>query len=395
MGIDADRRAQFGPSGPICPTPVAAALERALELDEVGLQVAAYAGERLIVDAWIGAAAPDADRPVDADSLFPIFSVTKAYPTFAVHLQAERGLLAYDDRVADHWPEFATNGKGDVRIADVLTHRSGVPNLPPGTGIDEMADWEHMCRGIAALEPVAPPRTKSTYQARSMGWMLGEVVRRTDPDGRDFGTFLRQEVLDPLGVEDTWLGLPEREEPRLVELIGEYSGPTAAGQAPLRAVSYGPLTAPEIYGSRKLRAACLPASGAITTARAEARFWSVLANGGELGGHRFLAPERVRSLTRPRTDPDQLDEVLGLVPLIGVGGFWLGGSYPRAEAGVGDGAVLCQPGAGGSIGWADLDRGIGVAICHNRVFVNNPPRPAAGHPMVAIGDAVRQVADGV
>lgn len=80
-------------------------------------------------------------------------------------------------------------------------------------------------------------------------------------------------------------------------------------------------------------------------------------------------------------------------PLIGIGGFWLGGPYPHAEAATGDFPhVLCQPGAGGSIGWADLDTRLSVAICHNRMFTNDPPRPVVEHPHFAIGQAVRAVA---
>ncbi|HEY6762956.1 MAG TPA: serine hydrolase domain-containing protein [Baekduia sp.] len=380
-------------SGDLCPEPVRAALDRALELGEVGLQVAAHLDGELIVDAWAGQADPDRDRPVGPDTLFPIFSVTKALATVSVHVQAERGLVDYDAPLARYWPEFAAHGKGGVRVRDVLTHRSGVPHIPPGTGPAEMADWDAMARGIADLEPLYPPGERSTYQARSMGWMLGEVVRRTDPEGRPFCRFLREEILDPLGCTDTWVGLPDEQEPRLAALIGAYAGPTPDALAPGRSKAYGSLTAPDIYASRELRRACLPASGAITTARSESRFWAMLANGGTLDGVPLLSPERVRAFPERRDNPEELDEVLGLVPLIGRGGFWVGGPYPLAEAGIGDSpSVICQPGAGGSLGWADVESGLAVAICHNRMFANHPVRPLAEHPMAAIGDAVREVA---
>ncbi|HET6509954.1 MAG TPA: serine hydrolase domain-containing protein [Baekduia sp.] len=378
----------------LCPAPVRAALDRAVELGEVGLQVAAYLDGKLIVDAWTGQADPEAGRPVGPDTLFPIFSVTKALATVSVHVQAERGLVEYDAPLARYWPEFAAHGKDGVRVADVLTHRSGVPHIPQGTGVAEMADWDHMAQGIADLAPLYPPGERSTYQARSMGWMLGEVVRRTDPEGRPFGRFLREEILDPLGCADTWVGLPDEQEGRLAALVGAYAGPTPDTLAPGRGKAYGSLTAPDIYASRTLRRACLPASGAITTARSEARFWAMLANGGELDGVRLLSPERVRAFPARRDNPEEFDEVLGLVPLIGRGGFWIGGPYPLAEAGIGDRpSVICQPGAGGSLGWADVESGLAVAICHNRMFTNHPVRDEDEHPMTAIGNAVRAVAD--
>jgi len=377
----------------LCPPPVARALERAVELGEIGIQVAAYQGEELIVDAWIGDADPASGRPVDRDTLFPIFSTTKAFTVAAVHLQAERGLLDLNAPVAEYWPAYGSHGKGDIRISDLLQHRSGVPHLPAGADAEQMADWERMTSGLAALRPQYPPGVKSTYQARSMGWILGEVVRRTDGLRRDFGRFVADELFGPVGAGSTWLGLPQSEEPRLAALIGEYDGPTSGAAAPARASAYGTLTAPDLYSRRALRAACLPASGAITTAGSAARFWAMLANGGELSGLRVLSRRRLWECTARRANPFEFDEVLGMSPLIGIGGFWLGGPYPNAEAAPGDRPrVLCQPGAGGSIGWADLDTKLSVMICHNRLFANYPPRPIDEHPHTAIGNAIRAVA---
>ena len=95
---------------------IARALDRAIKLGELGIQVAAYVGGDLVVDAWAGAADPATGRAVTASTLFPVFSVTKAVTVTALHIQADRGLLRYDDHVADHWPEYGVNGKESTTI---------------------------------------------------------------------------------------------------------------------------------------------------------------------------------------------------------------------------------------------------------------------------------------
>jgi CubicO group peptidase (beta-lactamase class C family) len=381
---DADQKTEM-----LCPPEVRRGLERALELGEVGLQVAAYLDGELVVDAWCGVADERTSAGVQADSLFPIFSTTKAFPVAAVNLLVERGYVDVEAPVARYWPAYGANGKDRVRVRDIFTHRSGVPQVPPGSGPDEMADWDRMIEGIAALAPLSPPGEKSSYQALNLGWVLGEVVRGADPEHRHFSRFVREEILDPLGCDNTWLGLPIEEEPRLVAIAGQYTTPTPDHAAPGRQGAYGGYTSPQRYASRSVRAACLPATNAITTARSCARFWAMLAGRGRLGSARLFSEHRVWSWLRPRPNPLEYDDVLGLAPMIGIGGFWLGddavGAHPD---------LLCQPGAGGSIGWAELESRLAVVICHNRMFTYAEAADLPEHPHHELIRAIRRLARG-
>src|SRR5689334_6996474 len=93
---------------------------------EIGVQVCAWQGEEQIVDCWAGVADPETGRVVDGDTLFNVYSVSKAVTATAMHVQVERGLVEYDAPVATYWPEFAQAGKGDVTVRHVLSHVSGV-----------------------------------------------------------------------------------------------------------------------------------------------------------------------------------------------------------------------------------------------------------------------------
>jgi CubicO group peptidase (beta-lactamase class C family) len=157
---------------------------------EIGMQVAAYVDGQLAVHVWGGLADETTGKKVDGDTLFPVFSVTKAVTAVALHLQAERGLVDYAMPIAYYWPEFGAHGKGKATVYDALTHRLGVPIMPMGVTPELMCDWDWMVQRIADMRPLFEPGTKSAYMSYTWGWVIGEVVRRTDPKRRPFGTFV-------------------------------------------------------------------------------------------------------------------------------------------------------------------------------------------------------------
>src|SRR5512147_3228065 len=123
---------------------------------EVGLQVAAYKDGKLVVDTWGGVADPGTGRKVDGDTLFNVYSVTKAVSATALHIQAERGLVDYDAPVAAYWPDFGAAGKGDVTVRHVLSHVSGVLRMPPDITPELMTNWDWMCGRIAEMPGAYP-----------------------------------------------------------------------------------------------------------------------------------------------------------------------------------------------------------------------------------------------
>ena len=365
------------------------ALEQALALGEVGIQVAAYLDGELIVDAWAGVADRETGRAVGGDTLFCPFSVTKAVTATALHIQAERGLVHYGAPVAMYWPEYAANGKGATTVRDALSHRAGIPAMPEGTTPDLMCDWEWMVTQTAALEPLFTPGRTNAYHSLIWGWIIGEIVRRTDPADRPFGQFVQEEICEPLGIQDLYLGLPASQLPRVAPVITDdlpEPDPTLRGAS--MPVAVHPSAA--VHNRPDVQQACIPGAGALMTAGAGARLFAMLANGGELDGVRLLSERRLRSLCVPRDDPYTVDAVLRTVSWVGQGGYHLGGESPPANPLVGTGAhILSHPGAGGSIGWADLDARLSAAICHNRM---HGAWATPTNPFQVVADAVRAVA---
>ncbi len=354
--------------------PFSDAVRKAItEGGEVGLQVAIYSGGELVVDIAAGIADSAAGTPVRADTLFPTFSVIKAVTAVALHIQAARGLVDYDAPIARYWPEFAANGKAGMTVRHVLHHRSGLWHMPPDVTPERMADYAWMCDSLARMAPMFEPGTRNAYQSYTFGWLIAEVVCRTDPNHRDFPTFVRQEVLDPLGIDDLWIGVPASEHSRIARLINPLPRPLPPDAPRFKAIPPHVGTIQEIFGRPDVRQACIPGAGGYATAPAMARFFAMLAGGGALGGVRILPQDLVRSLTVPRPGSDVIDDVQGIVVRIGAG-FWLSGNSQPENLGrlIGTNPIAFgHPGAGCSIGWADPDKGIAVAILHNRMV--QPP----------------------
>ncbi len=280
---------------------IALALRRALELGERGVQVAAYLGDQMVIDEFAGVTDNATGSMVAGDTLFPAFSVTKVATAIAIHLQVKRGLISYDDPIAKHWPEFANRDKGRITVAHVLAHQSGIPQMPAGVTPELMCEWDWIIGQIEDFAPFFEAGTKNAYQSLIHGWILGEVVRRTDPRGRDFGDFVRQEICVPLKMDDFWIGLPAREIPRVAVLTSELSNLPAVNQTeesraakPAAVV----LDAP-VHNRHDVWQACLPATGAIMSARSGVRLFAMLANGGVLDAVRLLPEKMVRSFTTP------------------------------------------------------------------------------------------------
>jgi CubicO group peptidase (beta-lactamase class C family) len=366
------------------------AVEHALERGEIGLGIAVYHEGDLVAEFSAGVADPETGRPVDGDTVFWLGSVTKAFTAIALHLQAERGLVEYERPISHYWPEFAQHGKERCTVLDALSHRSGVPIFPLDATPELMCDWEWVVDRIARAHPVHEPGTKNAYHSYTFGWIIGEIVQRTDPECRRLSDFLRDEVFAPLGAESLWFGIPGEVEPRVAnarDRVGSYVGSSPYPFDRLIAVPPALAATQAVFGRSDVRRAVNPGAGAIGNANSAARVFAMLAGGGEFGGVRLLSEERVNLFYAPR--PEGWDHVLGDGTRIGIGGFWI--THPTegqmAPAGAGL-QVFGHPGAGGNIGWVDLKHRLAVAITANRTAGGR--ETPESNPLTEIGEAIRR-----
>lgn len=349
---------------------------------EHAVHVVAYMGGTKCIDVWDGLADPANGTPATADTLYNVYSVTKAVAATALHIQAEKGLIDYDAPIGDYWPEFAQSGKATATVRHALTHRAGVPLMPEGVTPELMCDSDWMASAIAAMVPLAPPGEKTLYQSMTFGWIIGEIVRRSDPAGRDLNAFVQAEIADPLGLNDLWIGIPDSVADRVAVMSNRNENDPPPPEATLyaRSMPHAVDLVPRVFGRKDIQRACIAGVGGIFNARDEARFWAMLAGGGEIDGVRLLSHERVAAFSSLRNNGEEPDSVMFGIPIpISIGGYWLGGHRVTSAR------AIWHPGAGGSIGWADPDQNLAVAICHNLMFNARDPKD---DPILPISHAV-------
>lgn len=337
---------------------------------ERGLQVAVYHHGEQVVDAWAGVADSLTGQPVDGETLFTVFSVSKGITATVIHLLAERGQLAYDAPVATYWPQFGTHGKEGITLRQVLSHQAGVPQMPSSQS-EALPDWDAICAGIAAETPLWEPGTKTGYHGLTYGFILGEVARRVD--GRPIAQIVQAEICQPLGIRSLFFGIPDDVEPRVATLENDASideAPLPPPDSLFERAMPGLRFANATFNRPEIRRASIPAGGGIMTARALARHYAALVGDG-VGGVRLLSPERVRIATTLQTDAE--DVVLGL-PVRRALGYAPGGplsAYSERITAFGHG------GYGGATGFADPEYGLAVALTKNRLAVSAPGESTA------------------
>ncbi|RLA43116.1 MAG: hypothetical protein DRR06_12875, partial [Gammaproteobacteria bacterium] len=145
---------------------------------EVGASFALAIEGEMVVDIWAGHADGARSKPWEAGTLINTYSTTKGMAATVVGVLADEGLINYDAKVADYWPEFAAAGKQDVTVAQLLSHQAGICGPRKRVEMDEIYDWDGLCATLAAQWPFFEPGTANGYHAVVFGHIAGEVARR-------------------------------------------------------------------------------------------------------------------------------------------------------------------------------------------------------------------------
>lgn len=338
----------------------AANFERTGDYAEVGAALCVYRQGEKVVDLWGGFVDAAGTRPWTADTLVNVWSTTKAAAAVAVARCVDAGLIAYDQPVADVWPEFAQAGKGAVTLGQVMSHQAGLSGWMAPTTLDDLYNQSRVAGRLAAQAPLFEPGTASSYHAATYGVLAAEIVRRVS--GRTLGTLLREDVFGPLGI-DFHVGLPADAQGRVAEMIAAdnpVAVPLDQLTDPVRLALSNPAQDPARVNTPAWRAAELPALNGHASASGVARLCAALANGGSLDGVKVLSPGVLAQMTAIVSDRD--DMLFGANPQWGMGvlhnliGIY--GPNPR---------TFGHSGWGGSYGCADPDAQVAIGYVMNHM----------------------------
>jgi CubicO group peptidase (beta-lactamase class C family) len=337
---------------------------------ELGAAVSVWQNGKPLIDLYGGFCDAGREKPWTADTVVLVWSATKGIGGACVLHALQQQKIELNRPVAEFWPEFGQAGKDKITLGQLLSHQAGL------CGLDQRVDVLHYDGVIRALEaqaPLWPPGTGHGYHARTFGFLLDELMRRLT--GKTLSDYWQENFARPLAL-DFWIGLPEEQNPRVATIYAAKSG-----KPPEAAKFYRDLVAPGTLARKTftspyglnviskmndphIRAQPIVSFGGIGSVSALAKFYSMLANGGELDGQNFFSAKTIESMTT--TISDGIDRVFQIPTAFSAG--FMKDSRGAARTMFGPSATsFGHPGAGGAHAFADPENKIAFAYVMNQM----------------------------
>jgi len=329
-------------------------------------------GGTVALDVAIGAADAAQKQPLARESVFSIFSVTKAFTNVLTLRAVELGQFALTSRISDLIPEFSGHGREAIQVWHLLSHQAGFPiifEVKPNMYIDRFD--EMVAAVIEVVKPESAPCEKVSYSPLVNHVLLAEAVRRTDPKRRSYRAIVQEEILDPLKMKDTSVGVRADLKPRKVV-------PDFRGNYPIGHRGHSDLGP---NGAFEEEHAEMPWVGIASTVPDMFRFAEMFRQGGALEQARILSPAILELARRNFTGekPNELDrrrgEARGWSPgpaCIGLGFALRGTALSHHLFG-----TLASPGTYGNYGagttlfWVDPERDLTFVCLSAGVMESN------------------------
>jgi len=337
---------------------------------ELGAAVSVWQNGKPVTDLCGGFCDAGREKPWTADTVVLVWSATKGLGSACVLHALQQQKIELSHRVAEFWPEFAQSDKDEITIEQLLSHQGGLCALDQRV---DVLDYDAVIHALETQAPLWPPGTAHGYHARTFGFLTEELMRRVT--GKTLPEYWQENFARPLEL-DFWIGLPEKENSRVATIYA-----AKVGKAPEPAKFYHDLLTPGTlarktftspYGLNaisnmndpNIRAQPIVSFGGIGSASALAKFYSMLANGGELNGQRFFPQEAIEWMTT--TLSDGIDRVFQIPTAFSAG--FMKDSRDAARKLFGASArSFGHPGAGGSHAFADPENKIAFAYVMNQM----------------------------
>ena len=327
-----------------------------------GAQLAVYVDGELVVDFAGGIDGPDGEETT-SETRHLIFSCTKPFAGVGLHQLIEEEKAAYDDTIVEHWPEFAESGtqKTEITIKQILSHTAGVPYGDFDEAVEEWGDWDAVVTAMEEIEPVFEPGEQPAYHTFNFGWIVGELIHRIS--GQHVDEYVKANVIDPLGLTQTSIGLDADEPDDVAELAGFEVFDRCRG--PGEGLGIPASDSAAVFNQESVHRAVIPAANGIGTASDLARFYACMANGGELDGTRLLETDTVAMATETHAETDS-DGTLSRPARYGLG-FWTGGLANDMFGSVSTEQMFGHAGLGSVFVWGDAEMDVGFAYVTNGI----------------------------
>ncbi|KAF5194231.1 Beta-lactamase domain-containing protein [Thalictrum thalictroides] len=346
----------------------------------IGIQVCVYKDGKVVIDSVAGVLGENDPRPVQHDSLFPVFSTTKGIAAGMVHWLVDNGKLKLEDNIANIWPGFGVNKKDSIKVHHVLNHTSGLHNANSGSFSYE-SNWKACLNAVVTATPESEPGHLQLYHYASFGFLCGGIVEHAS--GKKFQEVLDEAIVCPLNIEgELYIGIPPGVESRLATLSADMEEVEKIKSAnvnrpdlpstfqPAEIARSFPIFA-QIFSSLEVRQAIIPSANGHCTARALARYYGTLADGGIVPPPyppSNDASQNNDGVKRIFHNPEIHDQFMG----VGVYGDltlptgWFGLGFKRYQTKEGI-TGFGHSGMGGSVGYCDIKHNFAIGVTLNKM----------------------------
>src|SRR5262245_56860338 len=275
---------------------------------ELGAAVSVWQNGKPIIDLYGGFCDASRERSWTADTLVLVWSATKGIASACVLNALQQQKIELKRPVAEFWPEFAQAGKDKITLEQLLSHQAGLCALDRRV---DVVDYHTSIGALEAQPPLWPPGTAHGYHARTFGFLFDELMRRIT--GKTLSEYWQENFAGPLEL-DFWVGLPKKENSRVATIYAAKSGKRPEPETFYRELGTPGTLARKTFTSPyglnviskmndpAIRAQPIVSFDGIGSASALAKFYSMLANGGESNGQIFFSHKTIKWMTTSLSD---------------------------------------------------------------------------------------------
>jgi CubicO group peptidase (beta-lactamase class C family) len=325
-----------------------------LNNQEIGASFAIYKEGKPLIDLWGGFQNKD-NKKWEENTIVNVFSATKGIYEIIVSILIDKYILDLEKPVSYYWNTFKESNKKEIKLKHILSHQSGLYRFKEKITQQDFLDWNKIISILENQEPDHNPGEKTYYHAKTHGFLIGEIIKRTTK--KSLGELVFELLSSKLKL-DFFIGVPKNQISNIALL---YQDKTENKILPEFNAFNNPEHEINFYNKKDWQIAEVPSMNGHGNARSIAKIYDVFLNDLISEKNILLSSPSIKKCLTESTS--RIDQSLMLpirwseVGLILRGG-WLFGKNRESFG---------HNGWGGSVGFADPTLGIGVAYVTNKI----------------------------
>ena len=331
-----------------------------LKQEEIGASFAIYKEGKPLIDLYGGFKNKN-NKNWEENTIVNVFSATKGIYEIIVSILIDQNILDLEKPISYYWDAFKQSNKREIKLKHILSHQSGLYRFKEKITQEDLLDWNKIITILENQEPDHPCGEKTYYHAKTHGFLIGEIIRRTTK--KSLGQLLDEIISKKLRL-DFYIGTPQDQISNIANLYQDTIEKN-------HSLNFNAFNNPEhdinFYNTKDWQIAEVPSMNGHGNARSIAKIYDVIVNDLILDKKILLSQKSLKKCLKECSN--RIDQSLKLpirwtdIGLILRGG-WLFGKNRESFG---------HNGWGGSVGFADPNLRIGISYTTNKIYSTTTP----------------------